>query len=196
MADLDRLAGPSTWLALVALVASGIALALFFGGAGQLWGPINDACIVVAVLALIPAVVAVDRVAGDHLAPWTRILTIATIAGIVLMAAGQTLLIVGRLSLEGSFVTGGIGVIPFLGWILLSAILSLSSGVLPRPVGWFALLSLAGVVALSVIASLTQGPLVWIAGIALVTALGAWLAALATAFGSTAAAASSAASGA
>lgn len=181
MADLDRLAGPSTWVAMVALVLSAIALALFFGGAGQFWGPVNDAFIVVAVVAMIPAVLAVDRLAGDHAAPWTRIVTVAAIAGIVLMAAGQTLLIVGRLSLDGSYVTGGIGVIPFLAWILLVAILSLAGGVLPRPVGWLAVASLGAIVAMSVIATFTRGPLLWVAAIALVAALSAWLVALANA---------------
>ena len=179
MADLDRLAGPSTWVALVAFIASAVALGLFFGGAGQFWGPVNDAFIVVFVLAMIPAVLAVDRLAGVHAAPWTRIVTVAAIAGIVLMAVGQTLLIVGRLSLEGSFVTGGIGVIPFIAWIVLVAVLALASGVLPRPVGWLAVASLVGIVALTVVGMLTRGPLVWIAAVALVIAMGAWLTALA-----------------
>jgi branched-chain amino acid transport system permease protein len=38
--DLSRLAGPSTWVALISLVLSGIALGLFFGGAGSFWGPV------------------------------------------------------------------------------------------------------------------------------------------------------------
>ena len=46
-ADLYRLASLSSWIALVALVLSGIALALFFGGAGQFWGPVNDGFLVV-----------------------------------------------------------------------------------------------------------------------------------------------------
>jgi hypothetical protein len=183
MADLERLAGPSTWVALVALVLSAIALALFFGGAGQFWGPVNDAFIVVAVLALIPAVLAVDRAAGDHGAPWTRIVTVAALAGIVLMASGQTLLIVGRLSLEGSYVTGGIGVIPFIAWIVLVAALSLASGVLPRPVGWLAVASLAAIVAASILAALTRGPLLWVAAVGVVVVLSAWLAMLASALG-------------
>jgi hypothetical protein len=185
--DLDRLAGGATWVSLVALVLSGIALALFFGGAGGFWGPVNDAFIVIAVLALIPAVLAVDRLAGDHAAPWTRIITVAALAGIVLMATGQTLLIVGRLSLEGSYVTGGIGVIPFIAWMILVAVLSLSSGVLPGSVGWLAVISLGAIVAMSAIAALTKGPLLWAAGSGLLVALSAWLATLADALGSSAA---------
>ena len=184
MADLDRLASSSTWVALVALVLSAIALALFFGGAGEVWGPVNDAFIVVAVLAMIPAVLAVDRMAGGHGAPWTRIVTIAAIAGIALMAAGQTLLIVGRLSLDGSYVTGGIGVIPFLAWIVLLAVLSLASGVLPRTVGWLAIATIASIVVASVVATVTTGPALWVSTIALVVILSGLLAALATTFAS------------
>jgi hypothetical protein len=182
--DLDRLAGSATWLALVALVLSGIALALFFGGAGSFWGPVNDVLIVVTAIALIPAVLAVDRAAGDHGAPWTRIVTVAALAGLVLMAAGQSLLVAGRLSLEGSYVTGGIGVIPFVAWMVLVAALSLASGVLPATVGWLAVAALAAIVAEAVVATLTQGPPLWIASVALLVVLAAWLAALATALSS------------
>jgi hypothetical protein len=181
MADLERLAGPSTWVALVALVVSGIALALFFAGAGAFWGPVNDALIVVAVLAMIPAVLTVDRLAGDHGSPWTRIVTIAAIAGIALMATGQTLLILGRLSLDGSYVTGGIGVVPFLAWMALVAVLSLASGILPRPVGWLAAVSLGAIVVVGVIAAITTGPALWLGSVAALVVLAAWLAALANA---------------
>ena len=187
--DLDRLAGPATWLALVALILSGIALGLFFGGAGAFWGPVNDVLIVVAVLALIPAVLAVDRRAGDHAAPWTRIVTIAALAGIVVMATGQSLLVAGRLSLEGSYVTGGVGVLPFLAWIGLVAVLSLASGVLPRPVGWLAVAVLGLIVVEAVVASVSPAPLLWATTIVLVLALAGWLAALASSFGSVATAA-------
>ncbi len=56
--------------------------------------------------------------------------------------------------------------------------------VLPRPVGWLAIATLVGIVALAVIGMLTQGPPLWIAGVGLLIAMAAWLAALATALGS------------
>src|SRR5881392_823424 len=89
-ADLSRLAGMSSWVALVALVLSGMALALFFGGAGEYWGPVNDALIVVTAIALIPTVAAVARLAGDRGAPWVAVVTVAAVAGLVLIAVGQT----------------------------------------------------------------------------------------------------------
>ncbi len=182
-ADLYRLAGVSSWIALVALVLSGIALALFFGGAGQFWGPVNDGLIVVTAIALLPVVVAVARMAGDRAAPWVAIVSVATVAGLILIAVGQTLLIVGRLSLDGSYVTGGIGVIPVLAWIVLVAALSLGGGVLPSSTGWLAVATLAAIVVISAIAIVTRGPVLWVAGVGLLVAISAWLAGLATTFG-------------
>jgi hypothetical protein len=182
-ADLYRLAGLSSWLALVALVLSGIALALFFGGAGEFWGPINDALVVVAAIALIPAVLAVARMAGDRGAPWVMIVSTAAVAGLILIAVGQTLLIVGRLSLDGSYVTGGLGVVPVLAWIVMVAVLSLGSGVLPATTGWLAVATLVAIVVVALIAIVTQGPVLWIAGVVLIVALSAWLAGLASSLG-------------
>ena len=182
-ADLDRLTGMASWVALVALVLSGIALALFFGGAGQFWGPVNDALIVISVISLIPVVVGVIRAAGDRGAPWILVISVAAVAGLVLIATGQTLLIVGRLSLEGSFVTGGVGVVPVLAWIVVVAILGLAGDVLPREVGWLAAACLVAIVAISIVAMVTRGPALWVAAVALVILLAAWLARLAIAFG-------------
>jgi hypothetical protein len=188
-AELYRLASLSSWVSLVALVLSGIALALFFGGAGDFWGPVNDALIVVTAIALIPPVLAVARLAGDRGAPWVLIVSVAAVAGLVLIAAGQTLLIVGRLSLDGSYVTGGVGVVPVLVWIVLIAVLSLASGILPSTTGWLAIATLAAIVVFSVIAAITLGPVLWVAGVALLIVISVWLAALASSLGATAAAA-------
>jgi hypothetical protein len=186
-ADLYRLAGVSSWIALVALVLSGVALALFFGGAGQFWGPVNDALIVVTAIALIPAVLAVSRLAGDRGAPWVGILTVATIGGLILIAVGQTLLIVGRLSLEGSYVTGGVGVLPLLAWIVLIAVLGLGGSPIPDTLGRLAAVAIGAIVVFAVIAAITQGPVLWIAGVALVALLAIWMGGLATTFGERAA---------
>jgi hypothetical protein len=170
-------------------VLSAIALALFFGGAGEFWGPVNDALIVVTAVALIPVAIAVARVVGSNGSPWVGIVTVAAIAGLVLMATGQTLLIAGRLSLDGSYVTGGLGLLPFLAWIGLVAVLSLASGVLPSTVGWLAALSLAAVVAEAVVAAISMGPPLWVTSVALVAIFCGFFASLASAFGSSAAAA-------
>jgi hypothetical protein len=180
--DLYRLASMSTWIALVALVLSGIALALFFGGAGEFWGPVNDALIVVTVVALIPTVVAVARMAGDRGAPWVGLVSVATIAGLVLIGVGQTLLIVGRLSLDGSYVTGGIGVAPVVAWMVLTAILALGMNVLPDRTGWLALAMILAIVVASVTAAITTGPVLWVETTVLVAIMALWLGSLATTF--------------
>jgi hypothetical protein len=190
--DLYRLAGVSSWIALIALVLSAIALALFFGGAGQFWGPVNDALVVVTAIALLPAVIAVARLAGERGAPWVTIVSVAAVAGLILIAVGQALLIVGVLSLEGSYVTGGLGVVPFLAWIVMVAVLALGAGVIPTTTGWLAVGILMGIVALSAIAVVTRGPVLWVGGIALLIAISAWLAGLATSFASNAATAAAA----
>jgi hypothetical protein len=173
--DLYRAAGASAVVALIALVISGIALALFFGGAGAFWGPVNDMFTVATVLALILPILAVDRLAADAGVGWMRIVTIATVLGCVLIAVGQTALVLGFLSLEGSFVTGGIGFIPIVVWLVALVVLTFGSGVLPSAVGWTAaaVLALIGVEAITVLSPM--GFLQGITSIALLTALVAWL---------------------
>jgi hypothetical protein len=124
----------------------------------------------------------VARMSGDTGGPWVRIVSILAIAGLVLMAVGQLLLVVGRLTLEGSYVTGGIGVIPFLAWVVLTVVLSLASGVLPDRVGWLAIASLVSMVVLAVTATVGFWTGVWVDGLVLLILFGAWMAELARAF--------------
>jgi hypothetical protein len=159
--DLYPAAGASAVVALIALVISGITLALFFGGAGAFWGPVNDMFIV--------------RLAADAGIGWMRLVTIVAVLGAILIAVGQTALVLGFLSLQGSFVTGGLGFIPIVVWLVALVVLAFASGVLPSPVGWaaVAVLVLIGVEAL--VGSASYGPLLWIASIALLAAMVAWL---------------------
>jgi hypothetical protein len=180
--ELYRLASWSTVVAAIALVVSGVALALFFAGPGEPFGSINDAFISLALVALVPAILGVDRLAGEHHAPFVRIVTIAAIAGVVLASVGQILLIFRVITLEDSFITGGLGIVPVLAWVVLVAVLSLGAHVLPPATGWLAVASLAGVVVLSAVGSLTTGPLLWVSGVALLAILVAWLGSLAIAF--------------
>jgi hypothetical protein len=180
--ELYRLAGWSTVLSAIALVISGIALAIFFAGPGEPFGSINDAFIAISLIALIPAVLAVDRLSDGHLAPFVRIVTIATIAGIVLASVGQVLLIVRVITLEDSYVTGGLGILPVLVWIVLVAILALGSHVLPTQVGALAVASLASIVVMSVVSTITFGPALWVSAVLLVAVISAWLGSLAFAF--------------
>lgn len=181
-ADLYRLATWSTWLSLVALVISGVALMIFFAGPGEPFGSINDAFVAIALIALVPAILAVDRLAGDGLSPWVRIVTIGAVAGIVLAAVGNVLLILRVITLQDSFITGGLGILPVLAWLILVALLSIGIGILPIGVGWLAIAVLLGIVVFSVLGAITTGPILWIAGVALLVVIAAWFAALASAF--------------
>ncbi len=174
---LYRLAGISAAIAIVTLVISGIALALFFGGRGTFWGPVNDIFISLTMIALVLPIVAVDRMAGDSV-PWLRAVTLITLAGALLVAVGQSLLVAGVLSLEGSYVTGGIGFIAILLWMIVVAYLALGVGVLPAAVGWFAVLALGLVVVEAVVASVAFGPALLLASALLLLALVGWLGAL------------------
>ena len=176
---LYRFAGMAGIVAVIALVVSAIALGLFFGGAGAVFGPVNDVAIAIVMVALILPIIAVDRVASPGVGAWLRVVTVAAIAGACLAAVGQLLLVAGVISLETSYVTGGLGIIPVLAWILACFVLSVPMGVLPASTGWPAGAVLLGSVIASVITAATSGPLAWVAWTLVVLALVWWLAALA-----------------
>lgn len=173
--DLYPAAGAASVVALIALVIAGVALALFFGGAGAFWGPVNDLFTVVTVLALILPILAVDRMAAESGVGWMRFVSIVAILGAVLIAIGQTALVLGLLSLQGSFVTGGVGFIPIAVWIVALVVLAFGSGVLPASVGWTAAAVLALIGVEAIVGLATIGPLLWVTSIALLAALAAWL---------------------
>jgi hypothetical protein len=175
-ATLFRFAGWSAAAAIVTLVISGIALAIFFQ-VGEPWGSINDFFIVLTALALILPILAVDRIAVDR-AGWLRIITIVAIGGAALIAIGQSLLIARVIDLQSSYVTGGIGVLPVLAWMLGLVVLAFGSHALVPAIGWSALASLAMVVIFSLIAAATMGPAMWVASVVLLLAISAWLAVL------------------
>ena len=111
--DLYRAAGVSTVVALIALVISGITIALFFGGAGAFWGPVNDMFIVATVLALILPILAVDRLAAESGVGWMRLVTTPPwVARYSSRSARWRWSLI--FSLQGSFVTGGLGFIPIV----------------------------------------------------------------------------------
>jgi hypothetical protein len=170
-----RAAGVSALVAIVGLIVSGITIALFFGGAGAFWGPVNDLATAVTLVALLLPVVAVDRLARSQAGTWLDVVTVAAIAGIVLAAVGQVLLVAGAIRLETSFVTGGAGIVPVFAWLVAVAVLALGPGVLPAHVGWLAI----GVIVLSaglmLIAGVAMGPAVWVASVALLAVLIAWM---------------------
>ncbi len=176
---LLRAAGYSAMVAIVALIGSGITIALFFGGAGAVFGPANDLLVSATTVALILPVLGVDRVAGEGV-PWLRLVSIAAVAGLILIAVGQVLLVVGVIDLGASFVTGGLGVLPVFAWVVALVLIALGPGLVGPTVGWLAAAVLVLSAATAIVSALTTGPVLWVACVALLLALTAWLATVAT----------------
>jgi hypothetical protein len=173
---LLRVAGYGLVLAIVTLLISGVALALFFGGAGAIFGPINDVFTALTLLLFLPAILAVRGLARGRAPAWLSAVSLAAIAGIVFAAAGFFLLVLGVIDLQTSFVTFGVGILPFLAWVVALAVVSLRYGVVSRAVGWWIVAFLV-IVGASIVAapfmpmnllSLTLAPLLFIS-------LAAWL---------------------
>lgn len=175
---LLRAAGLSAALAIPFLILAGIAIALFFGGQGTFWGPVNDIFVSLTCLALLLPIVAVDRMAADS-APWVRWVSIAAFAGCVLIAVGQFALVLGRIDLQTSFVTGGLGFLGLLAWMIALAVLGLGVGVLPASIGWLSAITLALVVLEAAVGMATTGLALWVASIVLVVGIVGWLGSIA-----------------
>lgn len=179
---LYRAAAVSGVVAVVALIVAAVTIALFFGGAGEIYGPINDVFVAITAVALLLPIVAVDRLAGPDVGPWLRIVTVAALVGAIVVAVGQLSLVVGVIDLRTSFVTGGLGAIPILIWVVSVIVLAIPLGVLPESVGWLAVAAIALVVGGSIIVALTTGMIAWATWTAVVVALVLWLANLSVTF--------------
>lgn len=181
-ASLYRAAGISATVAVVAFVISAIALALFFGGAGTFWGPVNDVFIAICMIALILPILAIDRMAEGQAGIWLRVVTVAALAGAVLAATGQLLLVVGVIDLQTSYVTGGLGFLPVLVWMLALVVLAGPLGLVSAAIGWLAAAGLVLVAIASVSTVITMGPPTWLAWAAVVVVFALWMGSLATSF--------------
>ncbi len=171
---LFRAAGLSAALAIPLLIVSGIALALFFGGQGAFWGPVNDVFLALTCLALLLPIVAVDRLAGDS-ASWMRWVSIVAFAGCVLVAVGQVALVLGIIDLQTSFVTGGVGFLGLVVWMVALVVLAFGVGVLPPAIGWRSAITLGVSVLEAVVALATTGVALWVASLVLVLGIVGWL---------------------
>src|SRR5581483_7841007 len=109
---LFTVASGSALLATPALLLAGPFLALFFGGRGAWFGPLNDFFTAVCLLLLVPPALALLTAVGGQAGVWFTIVSWLAIAGMVLAGAGQLLLIVRVISLRTSFITGGTGLVP------------------------------------------------------------------------------------
>lgn len=175
---LLRAAGLSAFVAISCLVVSGIATALFFGGRGEPWGHISDIAVSVTLMALVLPVIAVEQLATERTGIWLEVVSVAAIAGILLAATGQLLLVLGVIRLETSFVTGGLGVLPVFAWLASVGFLALGMGLLPAQVGWLAMAVILLSVGLIVVSVVADGPVRWAASLALLAVLVGWMGSL------------------
>lgn len=170
-----RLAGYCAVGAAIAMPISGVALWLFFAGAGNHFGPINDMFIALALLLLAPAAWVYRRVTKEVAGGWFTVGTYAGLAGIGLAAAGQLLLVAGVINLETSFVTFGVGTLGFLAWGGSLALLALRTRAISGPVGWL-FLSMIALLPLATLLAVAGGEaLPLLSGIAVALAFEAWL---------------------
>lgn len=172
---LLRAAGYSALVAFVALIGAGVTLALFFGGAGSGYGPLNDIFSAVALVGLVLPIVAVLQLVGDRAGGWLAVVSVLAVAGALIAAIGQVLLVVGVIDLQASFMTGGIGIVPVLVWAAVLGFVSLRLGLLPDHLGWLVVAVLALSLVTAIGSAFTTGPLLWVAALALLVALAGWL---------------------
>jgi len=177
-ATLFRLGGYSALAAVPALALAGIFLALFFGGFGDRYGPLNDLFSALVLLLTIAPALAVSALLREHAGGWFGILTWLAIIGMLIGAVGQMALVLGGISLQTSFVTGGIGIMPVLLWFGTTAFIVLRGGQLPAIIGWL-LVAALGLALLLTLASMRRlGIATWALSVGLLMALCGWYGAL------------------
>ena len=170
-----RSASLSAWLAIPSLLLSALFLVLFFGGKGAGYGSLNDLFVaVVAVLLALPARALVAAV-GDAAGRWFDIVSWFAVAGLLLIAVGQLLLIARVISLGGSFTTGGLGILPVLVWLVAQVVVALRTGRPSRALGWAGVAVLATSVLASVAPALRSDAATWATTVLLLVSLVAWL---------------------
>lgn len=176
--DDPRFAGASLFVAVGTLVASAVALALFFGGAGAIFGPINDVLLGITMVLIVPAVLSVKSLGAGRVGGWFTGLSWLALAGLAVVVVGQVLLVTGRIALTTSFATLGVGLVAFLAWAGGVAVLAFRTGLVARSVGWWA--AALGVSLLAAAVSWGSLPMAtWsIFGLALLVAFTGWLVAL------------------
>lgn len=175
---LLRAAGYAAFLIIPLLIASGIALWLFFAGAGAVFGPINDLLTAACLGLLALPVLALRSIAGPQVGSWFDIVSALALVGLALAAIGQVLLVIGVISLQASFVTGGLGIVPVLVWGIALAIVALWVGALPEQIGLATVALLVAVVIAAVGSAVLPGAGTVVVSAALLAVLVGWLASI------------------
>jgi hypothetical protein len=173
-ADLFRFGGYSALAAIPAIILSGVFLALFFGGFGDFYGPLNDVFAALFLLLTILPAIAVYAIYRDQVGAWFGILTWLAVGGMLVAAIGQLILVVRIIDLQTSFVTGGVGITPVLVWLGALAYLVLRQGQLPTAIGWLLVGALAFALLLTLSSAARIGVGVWVFSLALLVAFCGW----------------------
>ncbi len=177
-----RAAGWSALAGLVALILAALTLALFFGGAGAAFGSLNDLLSAIALALLLLPILAVWILVRTDAGGWFSVVSLIALLGTVVAVAGQLALVAGLIGLEASFVTGGIGFVPILAWLVALAAVALRSEALPDLVGWLTVAVLAMIALTAAATTATTGLPVTLLSVVLVVVLAGWLVALAKDF--------------
>lgn len=170
-----RSAAICAWLSIPALLLAAVFITLFFGGAGYIFGPLNDAMVVLTALLLIAPARQLVKALGAPPARWFAVLTWIAMGGLALIALGQTLLIVHVISLSDSFVTGCLGILPVLVWLGAQAYLALRSRTALLMSGRLALAVLVVAALLTAVSATRMTAVVTALSVALVAVLFAYL---------------------
>jgi hypothetical protein len=143
--ELLRYAGWAAYLSAGATIISFVTGFLFFSK-GQPFGTMNDTASVFQVLFMVPVALVLHRLFGPNAQMLSLLAAAVGIVGMLVAAAVQALLVLGRLTFEQTvrpaFTAGGAIAI----WLLLTGYLALTSSILPGGLGWLGLLAGAGYV--------------------------------------------------
>ena len=175
-------AGYSALIAAVATVVGALTIVLFFAR-GQPWGTINDVSSVVLMLAMIPVALVTAVFLMERLTTVALAVAAIGIAGMVVAAVLQALLVVGRVTYDDTVTAvltagGVVGV-----WYILTGLLA-GQTALEGFLSWLAIASGVGFIAIMVgfrlgrerhPLSIGGGLLVLVASTAFLTRLGTWL---------------------
>lgn len=147
---MELLAGVSALLAIPALVLALVFGVLFFLGRGRHYGPLNDvASAAVMFLLVLPAIAVRDTIGDDP--TWFGVVTWIAVAGMIFAGISQLLLVIGMITLNVSFIAGGIGFVPVVAWLTGLSWLSIEGGAPQAAVGWTMAIGLVFVAAIVVL---------------------------------------------
>ena len=172
---LLRRAGYAAYLAAAVQLVSALALLLFFGGAGEIFGPVNDLLVAIAMALLVLPVLGLRALTGRTVGPWFAVLSTLALGGLAVAAVGQLLLVAGVISLEMSFVTGTAGILPILAWMVGVGTAARRSDALPDRLAPVTVAVLLLAVALSIGSMVLPAAGVTVLSGLFVVALAGWL---------------------